>query len=198
MDRCRSIPDLSIRKDKQGPKWVDLFQWYMGEIEEVFGYWANFNHPYIEVEDTAVALVKFKSGAFGNIVVSNSQNPALYGKIHVFGNNGASIGVQTDGGAMFIAGMTEVEEAPYNDIWTIPGEERLHDIWKKEDEDFFKRIDPMIYYHQWQLQDFIESVIDQRKPMVTGVEGRKTVELFNAIYESNSSGEPVKFPLRSG
>lgn len=50
-----------------------------------------------------MAVVKFKSGAVGNIVVSNSQNPALYGKVHVFGENGAGVGVQTDGGAMFIA-----------------------------------------------------------------------------------------------
>ena len=39
-------------------------------------------------------------------VVSNSQNPALYGKVHIFGENGAGVGVQTDGGAMFIAGMS--------------------------------------------------------------------------------------------
>ncbi len=179
----------------QAPHQLDLFQWYMGDIDELYGCWANFNHPYIEVEDTAMALVKFKNGAFGNIVVSNSQNPALYGKVHVFGNNGASVGVQTDGGAMFIAGMSGIEEAPYNDIWTVPGEEKLLESWKKEDEDFFHRIDPVQYYHQWQLQDFIESIIDKRKPMVSGEEGRKTVEIFNAIYESNSTGKPVKFPL---
>lgn len=180
----------------QAPHQLDLFQWYLGDIDELYGYWANFNHPYIEVEDTALAMVKFKSGAFGNIIVSNSQNPALYGKVHVFGNNGASIGVQTDGGAMFIAGISEIEEAPFNDIWTVPGEEKLHELWIKEDEDFFRRIDPIHYYHQWQLQDFIESIVDKRKPMVTGIEGRKTVEIFNAIYESNSTGKPVKFPLR--
>jgi len=181
----------------QAPHQLDLLQWYMGEIDELFGYWSNFNHPYIEVEDTALAVIKFKNGAFGNIIASNSQDPALYGRIHIFGDNGASLGVQTDGGAMFIAGMSTIEEAPYNDLWTIPKEEPLHDIWKKEDEDFFKRVDPMIYFHQLQLQDFLESIIDKREPMVTGKEGRKTVEIFNAIYESNSTGKPVKFPLRS-
>jgi UDP-N-acetyl-2-amino-2-deoxyglucuronate dehydrogenase len=179
----------------QAPHQLDLFQWFMGDIEELYGSWANFNHPYIEVEDTAMAIVKFKNGALGNIVVSNSQNPALYGKVHVFGSNGATVGVQTDGGAMFIAGMSEIEEAPFNDVWTVPGEEKLHELWKKEDEDFFRRIDPVQYYHQWQLQDFIESVLDQRKPMVSAEEGRKTVEIFNAIYQSNSTGQPVKFPL---
>jgi UDP-N-acetyl-2-amino-2-deoxyglucuronate dehydrogenase len=181
----------------QAPHQLDLFQWYMGDIDELFGYWANFNHPYIEVEDTASAVVKFRDGAFGSIIVSNSQNPALYGKVHVFGSNGAAVGVQTDGGAMFIAGMSTIEEAPFNDLWSVPGEEKLYEQWRKEDEDFFRRIDPVLYYHQWQLRDFIECIQDKRIPMVTGKEGRKTVEIFNAIYESNSTGKPVKFPLRS-
>ena len=41
----------------------DKAAWYMGEIEEVTGYWANLNHPYIEVDDTAIPAVRFKSGA---------------------------------------------------------------------------------------------------------------------------------------
>ena len=99
----------------------------MGDVDEVYGVWKNLNHPYIEVEDTAVAVVKFKSGAVGNIVVSNSQNPALYGKVHVFGENGAGVGVQTDGGAMFIAGMSTITEPPYNDLWTV---EARPTIWR--------------------------------------------------------------------
>ena len=78
----------------QAPHQLDLLLWYMGDVDEVYGVWKNLNHPYIEVEDTAVAVVKFKSGAVGNIVVSNSQNPALYGKVHVFGENGAGVGVR--------------------------------------------------------------------------------------------------------
>ena len=37
-------------------------QWLMGEVEEVTGYWANLNHPEIEVEDTAVAALRFRGG----------------------------------------------------------------------------------------------------------------------------------------
>ncbi len=61
----------------QAPHQLDLLQWYMGPIEELFGYWGNLNHPYIEVEDTAIAVLRFKSGALGNIVVSNSQNSSV-------------------------------------------------------------------------------------------------------------------------
>jgi len=129
----------------------------MGPIEEVCGYWANLNHPYIEVEDTAVAILRFAGGALGNILVSNSQKPGLYGKVHVHGFNGSSVGVQTDGGAMFVAGMSGIAEPPINDLWTIPGEEGLLEEWKKEDTAFFNTVDATTYYHRLQITDFLQS-----------------------------------------
>jgi len=180
----------------QAPHQLDLLQWYMGPIEELFGYWSNLNHPYIEVEDTAVAVIKFKNGGIGNIIVSNSINPALFGKVHVYGENGAAIGVQTDGGAMFIAGVSNITEPPINDLWTIKGEEHLLEKWKQEDTGFFHRIDPMQYFHERQVEDFLRAVINGTQPLIDGEEGRKTVEIFTAIYRSNRDQKPVKFPLQ--
>jgi len=179
----------------QAPHQLDLLQWYMGPIEELFGFWANLNHPYIEVEDTAVAVLRFKNGALGNIVVSNSQNPALYGRVYVHGSNGASIGVQTDGGAMFIAGMSNITEPPINDLWTVPGEEELLKKWQKEDSDFFLSINPIEYYHQLQISEFLKAVMAGRASAVPGEEGRKTVEIFEALYRSQRDRKPIKFPL---
>ncbi|HOV64591.1 MAG TPA: Gfo/Idh/MocA family oxidoreductase, partial [Spirochaetia bacterium] len=103
----------------QAPHQFDLLCWYLGEVAEVYGRWANVNHPYIEVDDSAVATVRFTPGGLASIFVSNSQKPGIYAKVHIHGSSGASAGVQTDGGAMFIAGMSSVLEPPYNDIWTI-------------------------------------------------------------------------------
>ena len=180
----------------QAPHQLDLLLWYMGPVETVYGAWANLNHPYIEVDDTAIAVIRFKSGALGNIVVSNSQNPALYGKVHVFGSNGAAAGVQTDGGAMFIAGMSEITEPPVNDLWTVAGEEEMLAEWKEQDSGFFNSVDAMTYYHQLQLADFIRAVREGTKPLVDDAAGRRTVELFTAIYRSNRDGVPVSFPLK--
>jgi predicted dehydrogenase len=180
----------------QSPHQLDLLLWYMGEVDEVYGIWRNLNHPYIEVDDTALAIVKFKSGAVGNILVSNSQKPGIYGKVHVHGGNGASVGVQTDGGAMFIAGMTGVAEPPVNDLWTVPGEEKLLKKWVKEDTEFFGKHDPMDYYMQLQIQDFLKAIEEDRQPSVTGEDGRNVVELFTAIYRSTRDNSPVKFPLK--
>lgn len=180
----------------QAPHQLDLLLWYMGEVDEVYGVWKNLNHPYIEVEDTAVAVVKFKSGGVGSIVVSNSQNPALYGKVHIFGDNGAAAGVQTDGGAMFIAGMSSITEPPVNDLWTVPGEEELLPRRQEEDRAFFNSVDSMHHYHAQQIQDFLDAVAQGRKPLVDAAEGRRTVELFTAIYRSTRDNAVIKFPLK--
>jgi UDP-N-acetyl-2-amino-2-deoxyglucuronate dehydrogenase len=180
----------------QAPHQLDLLLWYMGPVVELFGYRENLNHPYIEVEDSAIAVIKFRNGGVGNIVVSNSQNPALFGQVHVHGKNGASIGVQTDGGAMFIAGMSSITEPPMNDIWTIKGEESFLEKWKKEDADFFGKINPMDYFHERQIEDFLRSIIKGEKPLIDGEEGRKTVELFTAIYRSTRDKKPIRFPLQ--
>jgi UDP-N-acetyl-2-amino-2-deoxyglucuronate dehydrogenase len=173
---------------------IDLFQWFMGPIEEVFGYWDNLNHPYVEVEDTAVAVVRFKNGGLGTLLVSNSQQPGFYGKLHVHGSTGASVGVQTDGGSPFVSGVTQFVDPPFNDIWTIPSEaEHLAD-WQAEDRARCEKLDVMTHYHKLQVQDFLQSIQEGRAPAVTGREGRKHVELFTAIFRSQRDGRPVKFP----
>ena len=143
----------------QAPHQLDLLLWYMGDVDEVYGVWKNLNHPYIEVEDTAVA-------------------------------------VQTDGGAMFIAGMSTITEPPYNDLWTVEGEADKLEDWKKGDRDFFNSVDSMYYYHQEQIKDFLHAVETHTKPLVDARDGRKTVELFEAIYRSTQTNSVIKFPIR--
>ena len=63
-------------------------------VEEVSGYWANLNHPDIEVEDTAVATLRFRSGGLGVDRHERRQKPGIYTKVHVHGSNGASVGAR--------------------------------------------------------------------------------------------------------
>jgi predicted dehydrogenase len=176
----------------QAPHQLDLLQWFMGPVEEVSAYWGNLNHPYIEVEDTAVAAIRFSGGALGSVLVSNSQKPGIYAKVHVHGSSGASAGVQTDGGAMFIAGMSGIAEPPVNDLWTVPGEEGLLAAWKAEDEAFFKTVDATRHFFTLQAADFAAAIRTGDIPLVDGREGRKAVALFEAIYRSGREGRPVK------
>jgi predicted dehydrogenase len=168
----------------QAPHQIDLMHWFMGPFAEVRGFWDNFNHPYIEVEDSAVAAVRFKNGGFGSVLVSNSQNPGLYAKVHVHGDAAYSVGVQTDGGAMFIAGMSGITEPPLNDIWTIPGEKELLDTYRAQDEAFFRTIDATVYFFTQQIEEFCRAIREGRKPLCTGEDGRETVRFIETLLKT--------------
>lgn len=163
---------------------LDLLLWYMGEVESICGMWDTLNHPGLEVDDTAVAVLRFKSGALGNIVVSNSQNPPLFGQVRVHGSNGATAGVQTDGGQMFIAGVSGISEPPLNDLWTVAGEANLLEKWQAEDEALFRSTDFTAHFHELQIGEYLDALLRSEQPAVSLEDGRQAVELFTSIYRS--------------
>jgi UDP-N-acetyl-2-amino-2-deoxyglucuronate dehydrogenase len=177
----------------QAPHYLDLLCWLMGPAAELHAYWDNYNHPGVEVDDTVVASVRFKSGGMGSIVLSNSQCPGLWGKIHIHGSSGASVGAEIDSGSPFISGVTEKMDPPFNDIWTVPGEENCLRVWDKEDRS--RPWNVMTHYHQMQLADFLTAVSENREHTVDGESGRKVVELFTAVYRSQREHASVQLSL---
>jgi UDP-N-acetyl-2-amino-2-deoxyglucuronate dehydrogenase len=177
----------------QAPHYLDLLCWFMGPAAELHGYWDNYNHPGIEVDDTVVASVRFQSGAIGSIVLSNSQKPGLWGKIHIHGASGASVGAEIDSGSPFISGVTEAMDPPFNDIWTVPGEEGNLAAWNREDRS--RPWNVMTHYHEMQLGEFLCAVIEDRDPAVNAEDGRRVVELFTAVYRSQSQHASIQLPL---
>ena len=96
---------------------------------------------------------------------------------------------------MFIAGVSSVTEPPLNDLWTVPGEEKLLDEWVREDTELFQSVDATTHFHRLQLGEFLDAVAGGRSPMVPLEDGRRAVELFTAIYRSQRDHRPVRFPL---
>ena len=123
-----------------------------------------------------------------------TQRPGIYTKVHIHGSSGASVGVETDRGATFIAGMSGISEPPLNDLWTIPGEEGRLAAFQAQDRAHFATVDAVSHYHALQIQDFLRAIIEDRPPLVTGDDGRNVVELFQAIYQSNREGRSIKLP----
>jgi UDP-N-acetyl-2-amino-2-deoxyglucuronate dehydrogenase len=175
----------------QSPHQLDLLLWFMGPAAEVSGYWANVNHPSVEVDDTAVASIRFANGGLGSIITSVSQKPGIYTKVHIHGSSGASVGVETDRGATFIAGVSEIAEPPLTDLWMIPGEEHLLPAFQAEDREAFARVNATTHYHALQIADFCQAIREHRPPLVTGEAGRAVVELFSAIYQSQRERRPI-------
>ena len=77
----------------------------------------------------------------------------------------------------------------------MPGEESCLAGWKAEDARLFNSVKPTEYFHRLQIQDFLRAIIEGRPPAVTGEAGRRTVELFTAIYRSERNRQPVRFPV---
>ncbi|MFO0952406.1 MAG: Gfo/Idh/MocA family oxidoreductase [Isosphaeraceae bacterium] len=180
----------------QSPHMLDLLRWFLGPVEEISGAWANLSHPYVEVEDSAVATLRFRSGALGSIVASLCQNPGLFTKVHVHGSNGGSLGVETDRGATFIAGVTPIAEPPLNDLWNVPGEPPgLLEAYQRGDRARFGRVDATTHYHALQIDEFLEACLEGRPPAVTGEDGREVVAMFTAVYRSQRDRRPVRFPV---
>jgi UDP-N-acetyl-2-amino-2-deoxyglucuronate dehydrogenase len=177
----------------QAPHYLDLLSWFMGPAVDIHAYWDNYNHPGIEVDDTVVASIRFQNGGMGSVVLSNSQRPGLYGKIHIHGSSGASVGAEIDSGSPFISGVTEKMDPPFNDLWTIPGEEGKLELWNREDRS--RPWNVMTHYHKVQLADFLDAVSEDRAPMVDGEAGRRVVELFTAVYRSQSEHASQRLPL---
>jgi predicted dehydrogenase len=175
----------------QSPHQLDILLWLMGPAAEVSGYWANLNHPTVEVDDTAVASIRFRNGGVGSIITSLSQKPGIYTKVHIHGATGASVGVETDRGATFIAGVSQIAEPPLTDLWTVPGEADQLAAFQSEDRAAFASVNGTTHYHALQISDFVRSIRENRAPLVTGESGRAVVELFSAIYQSSRERRPV-------
>lgn len=174
---------------------LDLAVWFLGPATEVDGWVANVNHPEIEVEDSAVAIVRFARGTLATIIASNSQRPGLYARIHVHGASGASVGVETDGGSVFVAGLS-LPSLARNDLWTIPGEEDQPERWLDADRAALAAVDVASHHHELQLRDVAAAIRDGRPPAVTGEDGLRTVELMAAVYRAAREGQRVQLPAR--
>ena len=169
---------------------IDLLNWYMGKIESIQGHFENYTHPFIEVEDSACAVIRYQGGGMATLLASNSQNPALYGRVHIFGSNGKSAGVKTDGGSMFIAGVSEIEEPPLCDLWTVDTTalERL----QEQDATFFTLLDDkMIFFHQQSIANFLAAVAGRATLCADGFAGRATVEVCEAVYTMTKTGDNI-------
>jgi predicted dehydrogenase len=70
---------------------IDLLQWIMGPVVEVSAYTGLLAHERIEVEDTAVAIVRFASGALGLIEGTTAAYPGLTARLEVHGDRGSAI-----------------------------------------------------------------------------------------------------------
>jgi UDP-N-acetyl-2-amino-2-deoxyglucuronate dehydrogenase len=164
----------------QGIHAVDMLLWVAGDVEEVSACCQTRLHD-IEVEDNAVAWLRFTSGALGVIQASTCSFPGQAKRLEIMGEKG-----------------------------TVVMEDDLFKVWKFSDESpqDAEKVNPpqqsgigggasdpkaiSTEGHRRLYVDFVEAVLSGRASLITGAEARRAVELICAIYQSSREGKPVK------
>jgi UDP-N-acetyl-2-amino-2-deoxyglucuronate dehydrogenase len=165
----------------QGIHNVDLLLWLMGDATHVTGFTATLAHERIEVEDTAVACLKFKTGALGVIQATTSVHPGLPKTIAIHGDRGSAVIEQED----VLRWDFEPETSADADV-KARFAQKLGASGGASDP-------KSISYqgHARQLADFVHAIQANAAPKVDGREGRRSVALICAIYESMRNGKVV-------
>ena len=157
---------------------VDLLEWMMGEVDSVFAIGATALAS-IEAEDTAIVTLRFRSGALGVIEATTAARPTdLEGSLSILGENGT---VEIGGFAVnqMKTWMFSEPEAGDNEVMSR-----------------FSVNPPNVYGfgHAAYYEHVVDCIVNNRQQLVDGLEGRKSLELISAIYESIESKREV--PLR--
>lgn len=155
---------------------IDLLEWMLGEPVSVMAKTGTFLAN-IEVEDTGVAIIKFRSGAIGVVEATTATRPRdLEGSLSILGENGT---VEIGGFAVNQMKTWEFEDAT---------DEEKEDVFATAAEN-----PPNVYGfgHKRYLEDVIHAIESGGRALVDGLEGRKSLELINAIYESAETGREV-------
>jgi predicted dehydrogenase len=157
----------------QGVHGIDVLAWIMGDVESVFAK-AEAKVRDIVVEDTCVALLTFKNGAFGVIEGTTSSNPGEKTEFHFHGDKGTII--LDDNGIQKWAISEDRSIIATNDPKQCVSRTALS---ATTDPTAIGRAG-----HQAQVNDLCKVILDDSEPMITGDSARKSVELILAIYES--------------
>jgi predicted dehydrogenase len=165
----------------QGVHAVDLLQWFAGMPVEVSAWKTRRVHEKIEAEDTAVAALKFGSGALGTIEATTAAYPGFNKRIELCGELGSVI-------------LEDDRILSWNFRDARPEDDGIRAAGQGVDMGSGSS-DPTkinFYGHQLQLQDLVDAVREDRHPAVEGREARNAVALIRAVYASAESGAPVK------
>ncbi|MGL6195491.1 MAG: Gfo/Idh/MocA family protein [Thermoguttaceae bacterium] len=160
---------------------VDLLTWLMGPVKEINSQTALLAHERIEVEDTAVATVRFANGALGIIEATTAAFPGSLKRIEINGSTGSAV-IEEEDIIKWDFSVSKPEDAEIREQMT----ERLSGGGGAADPAAIG-----FHGHAALFADVIEAIETGRKPLIDGYEGRRSVEIICKIYESAKIGKAV-------
>jgi UDP-N-acetyl-2-amino-2-deoxyglucuronate dehydrogenase len=164
---------------------IDLLNWMAGPIVEIRAQVATLAHERIAVEDTAVATLRFASGALGVIEATTAAWPGYLKRIELHGSTGS-------------AAMEEEDVVQWDFAKPHRGDAAVRKRMSEPKSTGGGAANPAAighHGHREQLADFLAAIEENRAPAIDGAEGRQAVEIVLGIYQSAETGRPVSLPL---
>lgn len=154
---------------------IDLLEWMMGDVESVFAK-STTALVDIEAEDTAIVTLKFKNGALGIIEATTAVRPKdLEGSISILGETGT----------VEIGGFAVNEMKHWNFSEALPGDDQVFEKFSVNPPNVYG------FGHQAYYEHVVDCINGKKQALVDGLQGRRSLELINAIYESVETGKEV-------
>ena len=165
---------------------VDLLTWLMGPVAEIQANTATLAHERIEVEDVAVATLRFENGALGVLEATTAAFPGYLKRIEIHGSEGSAVLEEEDLKAWDFAKPRKEDQAILEEM-------------QKHKSTGGGASDPSAighHGHAIQFRDFVDAVKKNRPPAIDGPEGRRSVEIILGVYKAAETGKTVKLPLK--
>ena len=154
---------------------VDLLEYMMGDVESVFAK-STTALVNIEAEDTAIVTLKFRNGALGIIEATTAVRPKdLEGSISILGETGT----------VEIGGFAVNKMLHWNFTHKKDGDDEVMEKYSVNPPNVYG------FGHQAYYEHVVDSILNNKKHLVDGLVGRKSLELISAIYESIETGKEV-------
>lgn len=159
---------------------VDLLEWIMGDVESVYAI-ASTQLVKIEAENTAVVALRFTSGALGIIEATTAVRPRdLEGSISVLG----------EGGSVEIGGFAVNKLKVWAFVRPAPDDDTIMERFSVNPPNVYG------FGHQAYYDHVVDCIQRGAPQLVDGLQGRKSLELINAIYESVETGREIALRFR--
>lgn len=159
---------------------IDLYRWLLGDIEGVYAWIAKqVIKTKGKCEDTAMVMLRFKNGAIGQISLSWAIVSQWNETLELYGSEGTIL-VNLLKGYPIALHSSKLEK--YSG-WIYPFVEHTPTNWW---EDSIMR----------EISSFIDCIINDKEPEISGEEGRADLEVALAAYESAFTGKVIKLPIK--
>jgi UDP-N-acetyl-2-amino-2-deoxyglucuronate dehydrogenase len=154
---------------------IDLLEWMLGDVNSVFAM-SRTALADIEAEDTAVVALRFRNGALGIIEATTAVRPKdLEGSLSILG----------EGGSVEIGGFAVNKMKTWDFVEPSEGDSEVFERYSVNPPNVYG------FGHKAYYEHVIDCIVNNKKQLVDGLEGRKSLELINAIYESIETGQEV-------